>query len=140
MTISLPNNSDGHTISEFAARHRVRVRRDDCFDLIIPGRYGQIYEWGQGRLGVMYMAANTTAHKWLGRRRAMVNAGFQVTQDAETEGCALFDPRNQLQCRLAMRVAGIKPIRRCSAAQLSALAKGVRFVKAEEKRASCAAD
>jgi hypothetical protein len=138
MTISLPNNSDGHTISEFAARHRVKVRRDECFDLIIFGRYGHIYEWGQGRLGVMYMAADTTAHKWLGRRRAMVNAGFQVTQDAETDGCALFDP--QPQARLAMQVAGIKPIRRCSKAQLTALAKGVRFVKAEEKRASCAAD
>jgi len=137
---SLPVDTDSNTISQFAARYRVRIRRDECFDLIIPGRYGQIYEWGKGRLGVMYMAGDTTARRWLSRRKAMVNAGFQVTQDAETEGCALFDPRNQLQCRLAMRVAGIKPIRRCSAAQLSALAKGVRFVKAEEKRASCAAD
>ena len=37
----------------------MKMRRDECGESIIPGRQGQIYEYGDGELGVMFMPPPT---------------------------------------------------------------------------------
>jgi len=33
------------TVNEFAEKRRLKMRRDECGESIIPGRQGQIYEY-----------------------------------------------------------------------------------------------
>ena len=41
------------TIQEFADKYRLRTRIDSDTTKVIFGKYGQIYEWGEGLLGVI---------------------------------------------------------------------------------------
>ena len=43
-------------INTFAENNRLKVEKDDCGDAIIPGKYGHIYEYGSGKLGVCIMS------------------------------------------------------------------------------------
>ena len=122
-------------IDQLAEQHRLRTRRDECNDTIIPGRVGQIYENGAGRLGVLYMPDSDAKHephptRWNNRRRKLLAAGCQIKNDGDGEGVALFDPENQAQVRLAIQVAGVKRRRLLSpdarAAALAGLEKGRR--------------
>jgi hypothetical protein len=47
-------------INEFAEKRRLKMRRDECGESIIPGKQGQIYEYGDGELGVMFMSGLRT--------------------------------------------------------------------------------
>ena len=103
-------------IEQFAEQHRLRTRRDECNDTIIPGRVGQIYDNGAGRRGVMYMPdpdgnRDPSPKRWNNRKRKLTAAGCQIKNDGDGEGIALFDPDNAVQVRLAIQVAGIKRIR-----------------------------
>jgi len=99
--------------STFALKHRLRVRRDECGDEIIPGKFGQIYEYAKGLFAVMYMPdpegkRPAKSKQWTNRRNWMLAAGFKILQDCDGEGTASFDPHDQQQVNLAIRVAGIK--------------------------------
>src|SRR5215472_10661158 len=40
------------------------MRRDECGESIIPGRQGQINEYGDGELGTMFMPTPTKDDRW----------------------------------------------------------------------------
>ncbi len=60
--------------------------------------------------------------------RKLLAAGFTLRQDATTEGTALFTPENELQARLALRLAGVRQSRRrnLNPAQRQAIAARVQ--------------
>ena len=108
-------------VNTFAAKYSVKVRREECGDSVVVGKHGNVYEgFNCGRLGVCLLF--TTVQKWNRVRRALEAAGFTIKQNGYTEGCVTFDPENNKQARLALKVAGAKTRRTPSAAQLAVLA------------------
>jgi hypothetical protein len=102
-------------IEEFAANYHLRLKRDrnDRVD-IIPGRLGQIFDYSDNELGVLYMpndgvsVAEQTWHtgQWERFKAECLAAGMKRRQNAHDEGSFSFDPRNPEQSKLAIRVAG----------------------------------
>ena len=94
-------------IERFAETHRLRVRKDECGDPVIPGRKRhQIFDHGDGRLGVLLMF--DCSKEWNKRRKVLTAAGFALRQDARTEGTALFDPGDRAQSNLAIKITGAR--------------------------------
>ena len=94
-------------IEKFAETHRLRVSKDECGDPVIRGRkQHQIFDNGDGRLGVLLMFG--CSKEWNRHRRILIAAGFELRQDARTEGAALFNPEDQAQSELAIKMTGIR--------------------------------
>jgi hypothetical protein len=108
----------------FAERYGLKTKRDECGERIVPGRLGQVYEYGGGKLGCMVMAPS--ARYWNAARRNLVHAGCQVIQNGDTEGTVIFDPRDEGQVKLAIRAVGAKRKRKLSEAQRAALVGRLR--------------
>ena len=108
-------------VSHFAEMYRVRTRRDDCGELVIPGSRGHVYEHDAGHLGVMLLFS--TARRWNFMKRKLMNAGFRLKQNATTEGSLLFDPTNDEQARLALSLVRARFRRKVSQKQLAHLAR-----------------
>ncbi len=115
------------TIQQFAERYRVKTRRDECGDTIIPGKTGHIADGFVAGLGICEM--ELTRKKWGNVRRKMEAAGFAVRQDADTEGVATFDPANKQQAKLALRLVRVKTRRQMASPSLAQLAVRARFVQ-----------
>lgn len=114
-------------LTEFAKKYRLKLTHDpeDGTD-IIPGCRGQshLYEYSDSLFGVAVMPETGTSHWWTAARKAFQAARMKITQNADCEGAATFDPTNPEQVRMAMKYAGIRPRRKSSPAQLAALKKG----------------
>lgn len=78
-----------------------------------------IYEVGDGRLAVCLLLPTKTL--WTYAKKKLRKAGFVVRLDGDTEGTATFDPANDTQARLAIRMVGARPKRRQSLKQLANL-------------------
>ena len=98
-------------LSSFAKKYRLRTRRDEDGTTVIRGSRGHIYDHCDGlSLGLMLMPGKPFV--WANARRKLAAAGFTIWQDCDEEGSALFSPTDPTQVRLAIRLAGIKRIRR----------------------------
>jgi hypothetical protein len=118
-------------IQEFGEKHRVKVRKDECGNLVILGRmwkeqpkggrqYGHhIYEHGDGQFGLCLMFDGSPA-RWTYAKRKLTAAGFVIRQDGHGEGIATFDPANAKQSRLAIGLAGARVKRVLTPEQLEA--------------------
>ena len=95
-------------LKTFAERNKLKITRDECDDAIISGKQGHIYEYGSGKVGICIMSRSGNVYRWNKFRRAFQEAGMEITQNGEYEGCAIFDPENDDQVALAIRCAGIK--------------------------------
>jgi hypothetical protein len=111
-------------IRAFAQGRRLKAKRDECGELVIPGKAGQIYEHSPGRLGVVIMPGRPRV--WANAKKRLEAAGFQVIQNGDWEGTALFDPENSTQAQLAMKLIQARRKRRMSEAQRAALAERLR--------------
>ncbi len=92
------------TIKEFAANRKVRIKFDEEGEAIVMARYGQIYDYGSGQFGALFMLK--TPRMWNPRRLECEKAGMRLVQDGDTEGCLLFDPENKSQAQTAIRAIG----------------------------------
>jgi hypothetical protein len=108
------------TIQGFAEQYRLKVKRDECGDQIIPGKHGHVYEHSAADLGV-YLTFKSVRKYNFAAKTLRAN-GFIHRQDAETEGTFLFVP-TLAACRTVFKVAGIKKRRVLSEAQKRALEK-----------------
>lgn len=141
------------TFEEFAERYRLKVRRDECGDPVVRGKvwkaqprtvahradrqpYGHhIYEHDLGRLGLCLMFPMTSSPaRWTNAKRKLAAVGFEIRQDGVGEGLSLFDPANEQQARLAIKLAGVRARRQMSESQKRAAAD--RLAKAREQRAA----
>jgi hypothetical protein len=123
-------------IEQFAERYRLKLRRDtEDGTTIALGRQGQVYEYSENELGVMYSPGLKNGHGigswhpkiWNAFRQGAVSVGMTVRQDGDSEGCLTFDPANPEQARLALKIARVRPKRAVSperaAAMVATLAK-----------------
>jgi hypothetical protein len=103
------------TIQEFAEQYRVKVRRDNCGEEIIPGRprnatrqedRRHIFQYDGKLFGVCLLLASVRAFGNVTRR--LLALGFTSGQTGDTEGVLLFDPANSGQAKAAIREAGIR--------------------------------
>jgi|HubBroStandDraft_6_1064221.scaffolds.fasta_scaffold124641_1 hypothetical protein len=119
------------TLGHFAKTYRLRARRDRCRESIIPGKLrakdmparteyaSHVYDRGGGRFGLLLMFESK--RRWGNAKSKLICAGFEIRQDADTEGVALFDPGNVAQARLAFTLARIRPRPELSQEQRRAL-------------------
>ena len=108
-------------LEDFAAKYRLKVRREEDGEPIISGKFGRLYQHDAETLGLFFMPDRP--RRWSHARRKLEAAGLTIWQDGDDEGSALFDPANTVQARLALKVVRAKPRRTLSAAQLEALEK-----------------
>jgi hypothetical protein len=115
-----------NTFESFAQRFRLRVRRDECGDPIIPGRRGQsqlYFDGGDdGQLSLLVIdGPYVLRSRWkaLGARRLWLGDVFQDgkrrVQDVKAEGIPLEN------AKLAIRLAKVPIRRKLSEAQREAL-------------------
>lgn len=108
------------TLSEFAEQYRLKIKRDECGDPIIPGRHGHVYENSPTTLGA-YLIFNSI-RKYNFAAKMLRAYGCLQRQDAEMEGTFLFVPTSGM-VRQVLKVVGIKKRRVLSEAQKRALEK-----------------
>jgi len=114
-------------IEEFGRKYRGRVRRDRGDDtLTITGKRGDIYEYSASELGVMFIPNVKSprppkTRMWNKFKLEAVAAGMVLRQDGDAEGALSFDPSNETQCLLAIRIAGVRRKRQLSPEQIAKL-------------------
>jgi hypothetical protein len=113
--------NDQTAIHRFAATHSLPVGRDKDGTYIICGKAGHVFEQGGSLLGMQAAFRSTRQCKSACRR--LQDAGCTVIQRGDTEICATFDPSDDVQAQLALRIARIPRKRRVSPASLAALAR-----------------
>ena len=101
-------------IQHFADLHRLHFHIAADGTKFIPGRHGDISDWGDQLFGVTVMVDNGSSRRWSYLRAALLRASFHLVQNGDTEGSATFDPLNPIQSKLAIQFAGIKRIRHLS--------------------------
>lgn len=136
-------------IKSFAESHRVKIRQDSCGDLVISGKQhtddmpvqieycSHIFDCEDGHhLGVCLMFAPSgdgksgKSAKWVNARKKLIAAGFTIHQDGDAEGIALFDPSNNAQAKLALRLAGVKTRRQLAPEEAAAVAARLAAARA----------
>jgi hypothetical protein len=116
----------------FAEQHRLKVTRDECNDQIIQGRRGHLYLDGaelclmilDGPVRALSTLRAIGGELWTGD---ISKIGEKRIQDLKITGIPLEN------ARLAIRLVGARPRKILSEAQKAALAKGVRFVRHDDK-------
>ncbi len=103
-------------LAQFAERKRLRIKRDEVGDLMIPGRIGHLYEHDCGAFGLMLMSPNGDDPRLdstlRSRMRKAVQAGLALHQRGDHESTLTFDPENKQHAGLAIRLIGCKRKRR----------------------------
>jgi hypothetical protein len=109
------------TLQEFAAQHRLKLsnKPEDGGVSQIVGKTGDIYEQSSSELGVCYMPGIKNGRGvgswhpkiWNGFCRSAEAIGMTVRQRGDSEGALSFDPANQEQVKLALKIARVRPKR-----------------------------
>jgi hypothetical protein len=102
-------------LKEFAQKYSLRVKRskqDDTDNII--GKYGEVYEYGDGTLGVMLMPDPPRRGLWVRSRERFEVLGMTITQNGDQEGVAVFDPSNPHQAQAAIKAIRAKKMRKLS--------------------------
>jgi ribosomal protein L24E len=118
-------------VKQFADKHHVTSKRDSCGERIIPGSVGHIYGNGDGRFGVLLQCKSKT--QWTFAKKKLREAGFTISQNAETEGTALFDPNDKKQVRLALKLARVPRQRNLTEEQRQAASERMKKARDVKK-------
>ena len=106
-------------LRSFAEDNRLRVRRGEDNSQLIPGKVGHVWDYGDGLFGVTLL--DLTPKKWGFRRNACLAVGMRLQQDGHDEGTLLFDPVDEEQVKMALKVAKLKRKRQVSPESLERL-------------------
>src|SRR5712692_6080523 len=81
-------------LQQFASKYRlkVRVHREDGTTMI-AGKRGHIYEYGEGVLAFMFLPARGS-RQWAHLTAKLTARSFEIVQDGDSEGAAVFDHEN----------------------------------------------
>lgn len=79
-------------LREFAGQRSLQVKRsrEDDTDNIVR-KYGEIYEYGDGALGVMLMSDRPRRGIWVRSRGNFKAVGMTIPQNCDQEGAAVFN-------------------------------------------------
>lgn len=101
-------------LQQFAEKYRLKIKKDSCDDLIIPGRVKgakrvednhHILEY-QGRFEV-YLTFPTVG-RWNSARKKLEAAGAHPVMSCKHEGFLIFDPENEPLVKLVLKLARIR--------------------------------
>lgn len=122
------------TVQEFATQYNLRLKRDSCGELFIPGRrkrsdskwpeekhVAHLYEYSGDKVGLVLLS--NSVRKWNNLRRNLLALGFTLLQNGDTEGTLLFPAADQGMAKIAIHAIGAHPRRKASPAQLEILRK-----------------
>jgi hypothetical protein len=82
------------TIQEFCKLYRVKLAKDKCGEEIIPGKLGHLFDYGDGRFGIVLedtSSRSSRARVLMSRKRAALQGGFSLKQQGECESVLLFN-------------------------------------------------
>src|SRR5262245_9128348 len=123
-------------VIDFARQYRLRnPKADDCGDLNIVGKRGDIYEHGKVFAATILRAPN--GKHWAKYREAAKTLGCQITQNGDEEGTFLFDPANETQVKLAMEATLVRYKRNLNPEALERLTQrgvGTRFLQRKPQK------
>jgi hypothetical protein len=128
------------TLAEYGEQYRIRMKRDECGDSIVGGRFGHLYEHDAHRLGIVLEAPpdKLRSDRTLrARRRRAIAAGFVVHQEGECEAILLFDPSDRKQALLAIRLIHAKKIRKAAEPTNAQLRSRALFSSRARSRRPC---
>ncbi len=112
-------------LEQFASEYKLRLRKDECGDLMVFAKLGHIYEHGPGAFGVVFSESDRYSNRiLLARRRQLVKAGLALHQVGDAESIFLFDPKDVIQGKAVIRAVGAHKKRKQTAGQLCNLKKG----------------
>lgn len=97
------------TFDQFTKKHRIKTRVDVDGTKVAFGKYGQIYEYSESHLGLMIIP-NPPRRKYWGTvcRPACQSVGMEVIQDGDMEGACIFDPKDEKQVKVALKLSRVK--------------------------------
>jgi len=97
-------------IPSFCERYKVNPEPDVDDELIVQGRWGQVYKYSSRLFGCVFMpdpeGEARNSKKWAGAKKLMVKNKFTIQVDCEGEGIGLFDPEEKGQVKAALKVIG----------------------------------
>lgn len=77
------------TIEELAEKNRVRTAKDDCGDVVITAKLGNMFMHSDKIVGAMFIPDNVNKG-WTARRKEWLKAGATVIQNGDNEGTVIF--------------------------------------------------
>jgi len=99
-------------LAQFAERKRLRIKRDEVGELMIPGRLGHLYEHDGGVLALMLASPNgddpSLDNTLRARMRKALREGLELHQRGDYESTFVFDPENKQHARLAIQLVGAR--------------------------------
>jgi len=116
-------------ITEFASKHNLqKPTLDPDGTMVIHGKTGQLYEFSDSRLGVIYSSAikggsrykDKTAQRNNTAQAGCLAVGMTLEQLGDLECAFSFDPSNAKQARFAIKTAGAKAKKQYSEAAILA--------------------
>jgi hypothetical protein len=138
------------TMKEFAEKYRVRANdkklakryRLSWAEDVVPGRYGEIAEFndfGETDFRLRLLAVPRTAvmtGALLNRRREALAGGLRLKHKADAESIFYFDPANESEAALALRLVGARRKRQGRPASPRAIAALAAFHAARQNTPS----
>jgi hypothetical protein len=94
-------------LKSYAETFRVPLVRDECDELIIPGRFGHIYVHSDTQLGWCLMNTQTAHLKNAVIRRYVRTGRAMLHGEGDTEAIFLFDPNDAALFRDFLRRCGV---------------------------------
>jgi hypothetical protein len=125
------------SLAEFAGKQRLKVRRDECNDVIVPGRFGHLYEYSADQFGACIVTESRKTprvYRWNRARDAFAASGMKIVQSGDAEGCATFSPHNEKHVELILQHLGIRTKRQISPERRKALLASLARARDATKR------
>lgn len=91
------------TIEDIAKKYKLRTKKDDCGDVVIPGRLGHLYMYDDDVVGAMFIPEKLLKG-WNARRDDLVYAGAKVVQNGDFEGAVAFPAQSADVIKLAVKL------------------------------------
>jgi len=125
-------------LQEFADQFRIRPpHADECGDLNIVGKRGDIYVYDDKLFCCTILRAPTSQH-WNKYREQAVGMGLKVTQNGDAEGTFLFDPAVTIEANFAIEAIQPHFKRQASPAQLENLKQSIETRRENARKARLA--
>jgi hypothetical protein len=113
-------------LQKFADKHRLTIRRsDDDGTAVISSNLGQLYEYSETELAVMFMPAEPQMRRWASVKRKCLASGMTPRQIGDYEGAFSFDPADMRQVKTALHVINVRRKKCISPDHLRALREGL---------------
>jgi hypothetical protein len=86
---------------------RRNIHKDECGQWTISGRWGYLQTWGDQASYLFYYVAHSE-RKWGAIKRKAADLGWQITQDADDQGCFCLSLPDGVQAEALRQLLGLR--------------------------------